>query len=637
MIARVVPVKRTPRHLSVFDYLVPPELEPVIHIGQLVIVELRKAMEFAVIVELVDQPQADFVYKPLDSLVHPIPLVPPTAHALFSTISSLYAVSLATIYKTSLLPIQKRKLKSLELVPLLAETPVDTPRESYVLYSNETEHNLLYTSIPSEETTLILVPTRDQIETVHTNIRRLHPEHTIIIWHSELSDKEKFSCWVNVRNATTPTIVIGTRSALFLPFLRLDHIIMEHEHDRQYKSYDQQPRYHTRDVVQIAGKLYGASVYYTSFSPSFECYYRIAKGLLPLASGAKPEPSGLLFSTNPDVRSHVRIVEHIPEPGSTRICASPTEEALLRIGADGTHDAVVFVQRKGYATLVVCKACGHIEVSRETGLPMVFHQDTGTMHSSYTKEVRPLPSVCSACDSSVLLLQGVGDEKVVEYLRALFVSANIAIPIVRVDDTLSSTAPTNEGPRILVGTERILSHIRPERTGLYVVLDLDRYLAFPEYNAYEQTVHLLQTILYLSTPYQAETIIETTSNDKPIFRLFSERDRVYRTELAIRKKLSIPPYCTVLKYILAHPTAAGARKQAELFQSLITNELTKYGIIATVSEIYETHPFFHHRLYRYGVFIKTDPQNLEALYTKLHAHLPINCTIDVHPLSILSP
>ncbi len=639
MIVRIVPVKRTPRAVSVFDYLVPSSLESTVRKGQLAVIELRKTKEFGVIVEILHEHNPEFAYKKLDALVHDIPLVGETAQQFLQLLSSIYATSLATIYKTALLPLQKRKLKTITLNPLPRNTSTSDFSESYELYTTAAEHERIISSIDTSGTTLILVPEVSLLEPTKKTIERTY-SGTVVVWHSDLSDKEKFAQWLTVRNTIdSPLVVVGTRSALTLPFTNIKKIILDREHDGQYKSYDQQPKFHTRDMACELARISGCTITYTSFSPSFGMYYHIAKKNVPCMVDNQPYTSGLLFNPS-TIESSISLIEHIPQPGDKRICSITTEEHIVHVAKENRRDIVILVQRKGFATLIVCKDCGHIETSRETGLPMVFYRERNIMEASYTHEERPLPRTCSACSSTLMLLQGIGDEKVAEYITQLFKNSEIDMPVVIVDDETSPAALKEleilNRPRVIVGTIKALSHIRDRETGLFVMLDSDRYLAVPEYHALENTVHLINEIRYRKNP-ETTFIIESTRIDKPLFKLFSEPDRLYRTELGIRQKLNLPPYATLTKYTIAGSTKAASKKNAAVFQEIINRRLTEHNISAKISQIFETYPPYYQRQYWHGMILTMKDRSYRVHAENLHTRLPLGVVVDYNPTNTLSP
>ena len=637
MIASIVPIKRLPRFSSIFDYAIPPDLESIAMPGQLVIIEFRKKKEFGVIVKISEKQNTEYSYKLLDSIVHPTPLFSEKHQQLLHELSVLYAVSLATLYKTSILPLQKRKLKKLELVPDTTTRSTSSFSESYFLYTNQQEHRLLFSDLPKFHTTLVLIPEISKLEETERSLKE-HSTAPIVIWRSDLSIKEKYDVWLQIRNNKAPLIILGTRSSVTLPFSRLDHIIMDFEHDEQYKNYDQQPKFHTFDLVRMIGRVYESTIVYASFTPSLERYYSILKEKLPCSIGASTYHSGLLFAPE-DISGSVRIIEHTSRSQENRICSIAIEDSIMSLARKRTGDAVVLVQRKGYATMIICKDCGHIETSQASGLPMIYREDTRMMYAPYDREVRPLPLVCSSCRSTKLQLQGIGTERVASFFSTLLKKENSLMQVFRIDDNTDTTTfekLASDTPRLLIGTEKILPYIRHDKTNVYAILDLDRYLAVPEYSALEHVIHLIDEINYYRIP-DSELLLETVSSDKNVFKLFSERDRVYRTELSLRQKLGYPPYQSMIKYTISSFSKTSVRTLAQHFRNDLALRLTQLNIPATLSEIYETHPNFDKGKYWYGVVLKTNSSYLKKIAASIHTNLPRECVVDIHPLSVLSP
>ena len=638
MIASISPLKRLPRFSSIFDYAIPHNLEKDVVPGQLVIIEFRKKKEYGIVLSISNDDHAEYAHKELDSIVHKTPLLSSKHQSLLQELALLYAVSPGTLYKTSVLPLQKRKLKKLELTPIVDSYQAkQTFSDSYFLYQNEVEHELLFSQLKDSHTTLILVPEVSKLESTQ-KFAAQNFSGKIIVWKSDLSVKEKFDLWLQVRNNEEPLIVIGTRSVVTLPFMRLDRIIMDFEHDEQYKNYDQQPKFHTRDVIKILARLHSCDCTYASFSPSFQLYYSILKEKLPCVKGTLPYTSGLLFGFQ-GVSHSIRVIEHASQIREDRVCSIVTEDTILKGARDNAGDMVVLLQRKGYATMVICSNCGHVETAQNSGLPMIYRKETRMMHSPYDGEVRPLPLICSVCASTKLRLQGMGTEKVASYFSSLFKKEKISMSVIRMDDNTDQSvfeSLKTDTRRLLIGTEKILSHIRYSQTSVFVILDLDRFLAIPEYNSFEHMVHLIDEFNYHRIP-DSQLLFEVSSGEKSLFKLFSERDRVYRTELSLRQTLGYPPYQSMIKYTLSSISKAGARTLTNNFRRDIALRLTEYHIPATLSEIYESHPNFEKAQYWYGVLLKTSTEHIRKIAELIHPTLPRECIVDIHPLSILSP
>lgn len=638
MIATIVPLRRLPRSFSVCDYLVPDTLRESIAIGQLVHIPLRSTREFGIVVNLSATLDPTFGYKEIESIAHITPLVPAYTMHFLASLALQYAVSLSTLYKTSLLPIQKRKITKISLSPLLQPQIHDTsPSPTYVLYHNEDEYMSILQNISPDNVTLFLVPEVQDIPSVQTILNTL--ALPIYVWHSELTIKQKFDTWLAIRNEIHPHIVIGTRSAVTLPFTTLDTIIMDREHSDQYKNYEQQPRYHTKDVVQTLARIHGAALVYADFSPSCESYYHIAKKHFPTTIGTQPYTDGLVFATQQSTHKQpLRLIEHTHTPRTPRICADSTEQTILDKLEQDKSDVAVILERKGYATAVVCKECGHIERSHNTGLPMVYRASTNRLYAPYTKESRPMPTTCDTCTSHMITLSGIGTEQVESYFRDILTTHHIDADIIRIDDHTVGvdTQKGNKKPTLYIGTTKLLSHTTPTSISLYALLDAGRTLSLPEYTAPARLRHLIDEIEYIRLP-TSDFIIETTSLETPFFTSLGQKDRFYRTELNMRQKLGYPPYQTMIKYVCGALRATDALHRATRLSHDISRRLTKHTLPATVSDPYDTHPNFAKRMYWYGILLQADPAHIDAIIQAIHPALPHGCIVDINPISILSP
>jgi len=638
MIATIVPLRRLPRSFSVCDYLVPTELDTSIALGQLVHIPLRSTQEFGIVVDLSATLDPTFAYKEIETIIHTTPLVPLHTMHLLASLALRYAVSLSTLYKTSLLPIQKRKITKISLSPLLQQQLHTTSLSpTYSLYRNKDEYKNIVENISTDGVTLFLVPEVQDIASAQTVLSTL--TLPIYVWHSELSIKQKFDTWLAIRNETQPHIVIGTRSALTLPFTQLHSIVMDKEHSDQYKNYEQQPRYHTKDVIQKLAQIHGATLVYADFSPNCEAYYHIAKKHFPATIGTELYTDGLIFTADQSAQKKpIRLIEHTRTARTPRICSDATEQAIIDTLTHGASDVAIILERKGYATAVVCKDCGHIERSHTTGLPMVYRASTHRLYAPYTKESRPMPTTCDTCKSHMITLSGIGTEQVESYFTNMFATQHINASIIRIDDRTVDVdkQEASQKPTLYIGTTKLLSHTTPASISLYALLDAGRTLSLPEYTAPAHLRHLIDEIEYLRLS-TSDFVIETTSLETPFFASLGQKDRFYRTELNMRQKLGYPPYQTMIKYICGALTASDALHRATSLSRDISRRLTKLSLSATVSDPYDTHPNFSKQMYWYGILLQANHDTVDAIIQAIHPALPHRCIVDINPISILSP
>ena len=240
MIAHVIPLRRFPRHLQLFDYVVPENLESSIAVGQLLQIPFRKSLLFGLVFDLSNETNDKL--KEVDSIVCTTPIASKPYFEYIKNISERYATSFGHTANIGMLPLQKRKLSKLKLEPLQENNSQEIARNVSV-YSLHNEHaEKLQSSI--NQNTLIVAPEIYLLDEVFECLTEEQKSNTVL-WHSELSQKEKFQRWLQIRNSEK-TIVLSTRSGMLLPFPKLDTIIVDYEHDENHKQWDGTPRIHVK-------------------------------------------------------------------------------------------------------------------------------------------------------------------------------------------------------------------------------------------------------------------------------------------------------------------------------------------------------------------------------------------------------
>jgi len=248
VIAHVIPLRRFPRHLQLFDYVVPENLESSIAVGQLLQIPFRKSLLFGLVFDLSNETNDKL--KEVDSIVCTTPIASKPYFEYIKNISERYATSFGHTANIGMLPLQKRKLSKLKLEPLQENNSQEIARNVSV-YSLHNEHaEKLQSSI--NQNTLIVAPEIYLLDEVFECLTEEQKSNTVL-WHSELSQKEKFQRWLQIRNSEK-TIVLSTRSGMLLPFPKLDTIIVDYEHDENHKQWDGTPRIHVKDIVKENGK-----------------------------------------------------------------------------------------------------------------------------------------------------------------------------------------------------------------------------------------------------------------------------------------------------------------------------------------------------------------------------------------------
>lgn len=399
-------------------------------------------------------------------------------------------------------------------------------------------------------------------------------------WHSGLADRFRRRAWREV-NAGRARIVIGARSALFLPYRDLACLIVDEEHDGSYKQEDG-VTYHARDLAVMRAKLSGATIVLASATPALETMVNAEQGRYHhLKLAARPGTARL-----PDVEL-VDLRVDPPERGNW--LSSRLRQALLETHAAG-EQSLLFLNRRGYAPLVLCRACGEKLKSPGTDSWLTEHRYTGRLVCHLTGWTMPKPKNCPHCGAeNTLMGVGPGVERVAEEARNLLPDARIAI-------FSSDTAQTGEETRaiveamaageidVLIGTQIVAKgHNFPGLT-LVGIVDADSGLKGGDLRAGERTFQLLSQVAGRAGRAErpGRALVQTYAADAPAMIALSlgDRDGYLAIERDVRAEMGMPPFGRLAAIIVSAPSAAGVDEAAQAILKAAPNggeEIEVYG------------------------------------------------------------
>ncbi len=356
-------------------------------------------------------------------------------------------------------------------------------------------------------------------------------------FHSDLSPSRRRALWADIR-AGAVDVVVGTRSALWAPLDRLGLIVVEDEHDPSYKP-DAAPRCHARAVALARGRIDGARVVLGTQTPSVEAYAACAGGRMRCVRLA---PAG------PAVR--VTVVDMKAERQARRggVLAQPLIEAIRRHLRAGGRVAL-FVNRVGYARVLLCRECGFVLRCPRCGVPMPYDRGAGAVRCRVCGHTAPAPDLCPRCRGVALWWIGAGTARVEEVVRRVFPALRTA----RLDrETAPAFGAVAEAfaagrVRLLVGTQLLL-RARRLRPSLVGVIDADAALYLPDFRAAERAFQQLRAVVSLAGgPPDPEAVVQTRAPEHPVLTALrtGEDERVYESELRIRREIGYPPYAAL--------------------------------------------------------------------------------------------
>jgi len=423
---------------------------------------------------------------------------------------------------------------------------------------------------------LFLVPEHSLIPQMVTRIRQRLGEKVVVV-HGELAAGERATVWEQARRGEIQ-IITGSRSALFTPLPRLGLIIVDEEHAGSYKQ-DTAPRYDAREVAIKRGQLEGAVVVLGSATPSTEIFYLARQGKiqllqLPRRAGNVSLPRVEIV----DLRAEFRA-------GHQGILSRRLEEGITTALAAG-QQAILFLNRRGYAHHILCRQCGHVPLCRHCAVALTYHRD-GTLRCHYCGYVEKALASCPVCGSTLVRL-GSGTQRVEEEARALWPGARI----LRADgDTTARKGQWEKIYRtfadgqadILIGTQTITKGMDFPGVTLVGVVNADLSLYQPDFRARERTFQLLTQVAGRAGRRTGigEVIIQTYNPHDPAITLAATQDyhKFYEQEIAMRRSLSYPPFIKLVRLGFTGPDEARVIETAHEVAGLINSKGGKIQVL----------------------------------------------------------
>ena len=417
------------------------------------------------------------------------------------------------------------------------------------------------TSCKKKSKRLLLVPEIAIATHLVERLRDYFGEQALL-WHSGISKKHREERWLRAINGE-PLLLIGTRSALFVPLPKLAMITIDEEQDSAYKQWDQEPRFHARVVAQFLATQYRCPLVLGSATPSLETIFSAKQGL-----------TTTLRLTERYGGSRLPTVELIDRRGTpTAESLSPASHKALADTLAQKRQAIVLINRRGAAPLVLCENCGHIWRCQQCERTLVWHQvPRQSLRCHFCDQTTAAPDSCPACQKKMVVARGHGSQRIEQMAQSLHSTARVA----RLDADISSSAKKikeltrelNDGMiDVLVGTQLVAKGWDLEKVDLVIVLNADQGLLSPDFRAHERTVQLLWQVAGRAgrRNHQGRVLIETTQPDHPAFTAVASHtyERFVSQELAERKRFGYPPH----KHVVMFYRSSGQLDEAETLRS----------------------------------------------------------------------
>lgn len=375
------------------------------------------------------------------------------------------------------------------------------------------------------------------------------------IYHSKYSDAERVEIWKKQLSNHPYDVILGARSAVFLPFQQLGLVIVDEEHEQSFKQQDPAPRYHARSAAIILANMYKAKVLLGTATPSIETYFNAKNGKFGFVE---------LSRRYKDIQlPQVEIVD-IKDLRRRKMMKGPFSPRLLsavREALEHGQQAILFQNRRGFAPMVECKQCGWVPKCPNCDVSLTLHKNMNILSCHYCGYTYKVPTACPCCEGTDIRGRGYGTEKIEDEISSLLPEAKIA----RMD--LDTTRTHNAYDRIinefsegktnlLIGTQMITKGLDFDKVSVVGILDADSMLNYPDFRAYEQAFMMMCQVSGRAgrKGKQGLVILQTKNQELPIIQQVVHNDyqNFYRNVLEERKDFHYPPFYRLIDVYLKH-------------------------------------------------------------------------------------
>lgn len=376
------------------------------------------------------------------------------------------------------------------------------------------------------------------------------------IYHSKYSDAERVEIWQKQLSGHPYDVILGARSAVFLPFQKLGLVIIDEEHETSFKQQDPAPRYHARSAAIVLANMYPeAKVLLGTATPSMESYYNAQQGKYGLVE---------LKTRYKDIQLPEIQVVDVKDLRHRKMMTgaySPQLLAAVREALKNGEQAILFQNRRGFAPMIECKVCGWVPKCKNCDVSLTLHKSINLLTCHYCGYTYPVPTECPNCGSAELMGRGIGTERIEDQISEIFPEARIA----RMD--LDTTRTRNAYERLisdfssgktnlLIGTQMISKGLDFDKVSVVGILNADSMLNYPDFRAYEHAFMMMAQVSGRAgrKGKRGLVILQTKNPTLPIISqvVHNDYDSLFKGILEERRMFHYPPFFHLINVFLKH-------------------------------------------------------------------------------------
>ena len=375
------------------------------------------------------------------------------------------------------------------------------------------------------------------------------------IYHSKYSDAERVEIWQKQLSDHPYDVILGARSAVFLPFKNLGLVIIDEEHETSFKQQDPAPRYHARSAAIVLAKMYGAKTLLGTATPSMESYYNAQQGKYGLVE-LKTRYKGVQL---PEIQ-----VVDVKDLRHRKMMSGPFSPQLLaavREALKNGQQAILFQNRRGFAPMVECKVCGWVPKCKNCDVSLTLHKSINLLTCHYCGYTYPVPTECPNCGSTEIMGRGFGTEKIEDQIAEIFPEAKIA----RMDLDTTRTrnayerliADFSEGrTNLLIGTQMVSKGLDFDKVSVVGILNADSMLNYPDFRAYEHAFMMMAQVSGRAgrKGKRGLVILQTKNPTLPVIGqvVHNDYEGLYQSIQEERRTFHYPPFFHLINVYVKH-------------------------------------------------------------------------------------
>lgn len=641
----VAPTRIVRTGVGVFTYA----SETPLACGQIVKIPVGKSTSLGLVIREVTAPS--FATKPVEAIVTtrglPTPLV-----TLSQWLSDYYRTPLATVLQTMLPRGLDKTRRQKNLTP-----PLASRARTQIVFTGEQQAAIEHILSGEPHTALLQGVTGSGKTEVYKEIARrtvadgksvivLVPEISLtsqlvaefahdfpdaIVTHSHMTEAQRHVAWLAALNADTPQVVIGPRSALFMPVPNLGAVLVDEAHEPSYKQ-EQAPRYSALRAATVLGTHAQARVVFGSATPSVADRYVAEKAGAPILTLTKRARDGAVEPT-------IHLVNMTKRDGFKRHRFF-SDALLSRIehNLQSGHQTLIFHNRRGSASTTLCESCGWTAQCPRCFVPLTLHADTFRLSCHLCGHGEKVPTHCPTCQSADVIHKGIGTKLIETELQKLFPKSTIARfdADTKSDQTVAAQyANLYDGSiDIAIGTQVVAKGLDLPHLRTVGVIQADSGLALPDYSADERAFQLLAQVIGRvgRTEHKSEVVVQSYRPDHPAiqFGLVQDYEGFYTQALAQRKRGHFPPFTHLLKLTDIYKSEKAAIRAAQDLARTLRRELhPDVRLMGPTPAFYER----QHDTYRWQLILKSPRR--EHLIDALQHVPPTHWQSELDPVSLL--